>query len=75
MNENKLEKLLPAGADSAKPKVPSEVLPVLPDLPLPVIQANYRPLPPLDLISQPKRRAFSSPRKRKKLDHGTKNEF
>uniref|UniRef100_A0A4X1VU29 Elongin-A n=1 Tax=Sus scrofa TaxID=9823 RepID=A0A4X1VU29_PIG len=64
VNENKLEKLLPAGADSAKPKkVPSEVLPVLPDLPLPVIQANYRPLPPLDLISsfQPKRRAFSSP--------------
>ncbi|XP_057555681.1 elongin-A [Hippopotamus amphibius kiboko] len=64
VNEKKSEKLLPAGADSAKlKKVPSDVLPVLPDLPLPVIQANYRPLPSLELISsfQPKRKAVSSP--------------
>ncbi|KAM8791309.1 elongin-A isoform 2-T2 [Rhynchonycteris naso] len=64
VNENKSEKLQPAGANSAKPrKVPTDVLPVLPDLPLPVIQANYRPLPSLDLVSsfQPKRKAHSSP--------------
>ncbi|KAM5246842.1 elongin-A [Ctenodactylus gundi] len=63
-NENKSEKLLPTAADSARPKkVPTEALPVLPDLPLPTIQANYRPLPSLELISssQPKRKAFSSP--------------
>ncbi|XP_048206454.1 elongin-A [Perognathus longimembris pacificus] len=64
VNENKSEKLQQAGADSAKPrKVPGDAVPVLPDLPLPVIQANYRPLPSLELISsfQPKRKAFSSP--------------
>ncbi|XP_058918142.1 elongin-A isoform X2 [Kogia breviceps] len=64
VNENKSEKLLPAGSHSAKlKKVPSDVLPVLPDLPLPVIQANYRPLPSLELMSafQPKRKALSSP--------------
>lgn len=64
VNENKSEKLQPAGGSSAKlKKVPPDVVPVLPDLPLPVIQANYRPLPSLDLISsfQPKRKAFSSP--------------
>ncbi|XDB47310.1 PREDICTED: transcription elongation factor B polypeptide 3 [Capra hircus] len=64
VNENKPEKLPPVGADSAKlKKVPSDVLPVLPDLPLPVIQANYRPLPSPDLMSsfQPKRKALSSP--------------
>ncbi|KAM7099196.1 elongin-A [Molossus nigricans] len=63
VNENKSEKLQPAGADKAKPrKVPTDVLPVLPDLPLPVIQANYRPLPSLELVSsfQPKRKAHSS---------------
>ncbi|ELW47612.1 Transcription elongation factor B polypeptide 3, partial [Tupaia chinensis] len=63
-NESKSEKLQPAGADSAKPKkVPSNVVPVLPDLPLPTIQGNYRPLPSLELMSsfQPKRKAFSSP--------------
>ncbi|KAF5924648.1 hypothetical protein HPG69_004520, partial [Diceros bicornis minor] len=61
VNENKAEKLQPAGADSAKlKKVPTDALP---DLPLPMIQANYRPLPSLDLISsfQPKRKALSSP--------------
>ncbi|XP_066231508.1 elongin-A isoform X1 [Saccopteryx leptura] len=64
VNENKSEKLQPAGANSAKPrKAPTDVLPVLPDLPLPVIQANYRPLPSLDLVSsfQPKRKAHASP--------------
>uniref|UniRef100_F7CTT6 Elongin-A n=2 Tax=Equus TaxID=9789 RepID=F7CTT6_HORSE len=60
-HENKSEKLQLAGADAAKlRKVPTEALP---DLPLPVIQANYRPLPSLDLIAsfQPKRKALSSP--------------
>ncbi|XP_037354844.1 elongin-A isoform X1 [Talpa occidentalis] len=63
VNENKSEKLQAAGANSAKlKKVPTDLLPVLPDLPLPVIQANYRPLPSLELISfQPKRKALSSP--------------
>ncbi|XP_045714539.1 elongin-A isoform X1 [Phyllostomus hastatus] len=64
VNENKSEKLQPARADAAKPrKVPPEALPVLPDLPLPMIQANYRPLPSLELVSsfQPKRKAHSSP--------------
>lgn len=63
VNENKSEKLLPAGADVARPrKVPIDVLPVLPDLPLPMIQANYRPLPSLELVSsfQPKRKAQPS---------------
>nr|XP_003415428.1 elongin-A [Loxodonta africana] len=63
VNENKSEKLQPSGAESAKlKKVPTDVLPVLPDLPLPMIQANYRPLPSFELISlQPKRKALSSP--------------
>ncbi|XP_040501488.1 elongin-A [Ursus maritimus] len=64
VNENKSEKLQPAGADSAKlKKVPTDALPVLPDLPLPMIQANYRPLPTLELMSSfpPKRKALSSP--------------
>ncbi|XP_060061513.1 elongin-A isoform X1 [Erinaceus europaeus] len=63
VNENKSEKQ-PSGASSAKlKKVPTEVLPALPDLPLPVIQTNYRPLPSLELMSslQPKRKALSSP--------------
>lgn len=63
-NENQTEKPPAAGADSAKPKkVPADALPALPDLPLPMIQTNYRPLPSLELISsfQPKRKAFSSP--------------
>ncbi|XP_036304395.1 elongin-A isoform X2 [Pipistrellus kuhlii] len=63
VNENKSERHQAAGAEAAKPrKVPTDVLPVLPDLPLPVIQANYRPLPSLDLIAsfQPKRKAHSS---------------
>ena len=40
------------------PQVPADALPVLPDLPLPVIQANYRPLPTLELMSSfpPKRK-------------------
>ncbi|KAF6108495.1 elongin A [Phyllostomus discolor] len=64
VNESKSEKLQPARADAAKPrKVLADALPVLPDLPLPMIQANYRPLPSLELVSsfQPKRKAHSSP--------------
>ncbi|XP_007933905.1 elongin-A [Orycteropus afer afer] len=64
VNENKSEKLQPSGADSAKlKKVPTDAVPVLPDLPLPMIQANYRPLPSLEFMStlQPKRKALSSP--------------
>ncbi|KAL1764853.1 transcription elongation factor B polypeptide 3 [Sigmodon hispidus] len=64
VNENKFEKLQPAGAELNRPrKVPTDVLPALPDIPLPAIQTNYRPLPSLELISsfQPKRKAFSSP--------------
>lgn len=63
-NGSKVEKLQPAAADSARPKkVPTDPLPALPELPLPMIQSNYRPLPSLELISsfQPKRKAFSSP--------------
>uniref|UniRef100_F7FK45 Elongin-A n=1 Tax=Rattus norvegicus TaxID=10116 RepID=F7FK45_RAT len=64
VNENKSDKLQPAGAEPTRPrKVPTDVLPALPDIPLPAIQTNYRPLPSLELISsfQPKRKAFSSP--------------
>ncbi|XP_008060007.2 elongin-A isoform X1 [Carlito syrichta] len=62
VSENKSEKLHPAGTASAKPRKVPDALPVLPDLPLPMIQANYRPLPSLELMSfQPKRKAFSSP--------------
>ncbi|KAK2507595.1 hypothetical protein MC885_017959 [Smutsia gigantea] len=59
VNETKSETLQPTGANSAKlKKVPIDALPALPDLPLPMIQANYRPLPSLELISsfQPKRK-------------------
>ncbi|KAJ6655626.1 hypothetical protein lerEdw1_004978, partial [Lerista edwardsae] len=48
----------------SKPKkIPIDVVPTLPDIPLPPIQANYRPLPSLESIplSQPKRKALSSP--------------
>jgi hypothetical protein len=39
-------------------QVPTDVLPALPDIPLPAIHANYRPLPSLELIPsfQPKRK-------------------
>uniref|UniRef100_A0A8D2AKM8 Elongin-A n=1 Tax=Sciurus vulgaris TaxID=55149 RepID=A0A8D2AKM8_SCIVU len=63
-NESRSEKLQLAGGDSARlRKVSTDALPVLPDLPLPTIQANYRPLPSLELMPsfQPKRKAFSSP--------------
>ncbi|XP_058160112.1 elongin-A isoform X1 [Dasypus novemcinctus] len=62
VNESKSEKLQLPGADSAKlKKVPTDSLPVLPDLPLPMIQANYRPLPSLESIAsfQPKRKVSS----------------
>ncbi|XP_061453115.1 elongin-A [Rhineura floridana] len=50
------------GASKAK-KVLIDVVPTLPDIPLPPIQANYRPLPtfePIPLL-QPKRKVLSSP--------------
>uniref|UniRef100_A0A8D0G8R2 Elongin-A n=1 Tax=Sphenodon punctatus TaxID=8508 RepID=A0A8D0G8R2_SPHPU len=49
---------------SSKPKkIPIDVVPTLPDIPLPPIQANYRPLPSLDSIPlfQSKRKVVSSP--------------
>ncbi|XP_075765232.1 elongin-A isoform X1 [Pelodiscus sinensis] len=49
---------------TSKPKkVPTDVMPTLPDIPLPAIQANYRPLPSLESItfSQTKRKTVSSP--------------
>ncbi|XP_066495129.1 elongin-A [Tiliqua scincoides] len=51
-----------AGVSKPK-KIPIDVVPTLPDIPLPPIQANYRPLPSLESIplSQPKRKALSSP--------------
>ncbi|NXX75950.1 ELOA1 protein, partial [Urocolius indicus] len=51
-------------AESPKPKrILLDVVPVLPDIPLPPIQANYRPLPSIESIpcSQTKRKAVSSP--------------
>uniref|UniRef100_A0A8C9Q0K4 Elongin-A n=1 Tax=Spermophilus dauricus TaxID=99837 RepID=A0A8C9Q0K4_SPEDA len=62
--QSRSEKLQLVGADSTRlRKVPTDALPVLPDLPLPTIQGNYRPLPSLELMPsfQPKRKAFSSP--------------
>ncbi|XP_078093996.1 elongin-A isoform X2 [Mustelus asterias] len=47
---------------SVKPrKMMIDVVPVLPDIPLPLIQPNYRPLPSMDItpISPPKRKAVS----------------
>ncbi|XP_075408422.1 elongin-A [Tenrec ecaudatus] len=59
--EHRSDKVQPPGADPTK--VFSDVVPVLPDLPLPMIQANYRPLPSLEYMSslQPKRKVLSSP--------------
>ncbi|XP_072836421.2 elongin-A [Pogona vitticeps] len=52
----------PSGASKPK-KIVFDVVPTLPDIPLPPIQANYRPLPSLESIppAQPKRKALSSP--------------
>ncbi|KAM9369795.1 elongin-A [Phaethornis superciliosus] len=60
-SEKKAEKDLP---EPPKPKrILLDVVPTLPDIPLPPIQANYRPLPSLESItcSQTKRKAVSSP--------------
>uniref|UniRef100_A0A7M4FE69 Elongin-A n=1 Tax=Crocodylus porosus TaxID=8502 RepID=A0A7M4FE69_CROPO len=48
---------------SKPPRIPIDVVPTLPDIPLPLIQANYRPLPSLESIPCPqmKRKAVSSP--------------
>ncbi|XP_034269329.1 elongin-A [Pantherophis guttatus] len=56
------KKPVEASASKAK-KILIDVVPMLPDIPLPPIQATYRPLPSLDTISftQPKRKALSSP--------------
>ncbi|XP_075294023.1 elongin-A-like [Opisthocomus hoazin] len=59
--KNKAEEKLP---ESPKPKrILLDVVPSLPDIPLPPIQANYRPLPSVQCIacSQTKRKAASSP--------------
>ncbi|KFW11752.1 Transcription elongation factor B polypeptide 3, partial [Eurypyga helias] len=60
-SEKKAEKKLP---EPPKPnRILLDVVPTLPDIPLPPIQANYRPLPSIESIpcSQPKRKAVSSP--------------
>ncbi|XP_043854076.1 elongin-A isoform X1 [Dromiciops gliroides] len=61
MSESKAEKQH-SGASSTKLKrVSTDVIPTLPDIPLPTIQANYRPLPSLEMIPsfQPKRKVSS----------------
>ncbi|NXV77539.1 ELOA1 protein, partial [Atlantisia rogersi] len=58
------EKRAEKGPESPKPKrIILDVVPTLPDIPLPPIQANYRPLPSIESItcSQTKRKAVSSP--------------
>ncbi|XP_071433079.1 elongin-A [Pithys albifrons albifrons] len=60
-SEKKAEKKPP---EPPKPKrIILDVVPTLPDIPLPPIQANYRPLPSIESIpcSQTKRKAVSSP--------------
>ncbi|NWI12693.1 ELOA1 protein, partial [Crypturellus soui] len=60
-SEKKAEKSVP---EAPKPnRILLDVVPTLPDIPLPPIQANYRPLPSIESIasSQTKRRAVSSP--------------
>ncbi|NXU55851.1 ELOA1 protein, partial [Turnix velox] len=60
-SEKKAEKEPP---EAPKPKrILLDVVPTLPDIPLPPIQANYRPLPSIESItcSQTKRKAVSSP--------------
>ncbi|NXK97549.1 ELOA1 protein, partial [Formicarius rufipectus] len=60
-SEKKAEK---KPAEPPKPKrIILDVVPTLPDIPLPPIQANYRPLPSIESItcSQTKRKAVSSP--------------
>ncbi|XP_053942437.1 elongin-A isoform X2 [Cuculus canorus] len=60
-SEKKAEKKLP---EPPKPnRIIFDVVPTLPDIPLPPIQANYRPLPSIESItcSQTKRKAVSSP--------------
>ncbi|XP_034974027.2 elongin-A [Zootoca vivipara] len=51
-----------SGASKAK-KMIIDVVPTLPDIPLPPIQANYRPLPTIESMPllQPKRKVLSSP--------------
>ncbi|XP_062450239.1 elongin-A isoform X3 [Rhea pennata] len=60
-SEKKAEKKL---SEPLKPnRILIDVVPTLPDIPLPPIQANYRPLPSIESItcSQTKRKAVSSP--------------
>ncbi|KGL85292.1 Transcription elongation factor B polypeptide 3, partial [Tinamus guttatus] len=60
-SEKKAEKSVP---EPPKPnRILLDVVPTLPDIPLPPIQANYRPLPSIESIasSQTKRRVVSSP--------------
>ncbi|NWU95307.1 ELOA1 protein, partial [Upupa epops] len=61
-SEKRAEKKPPEEAPKPK-RIILDVVPTLPDIPLPPIQANYRPLPSIESItcSQTKRKAVSSP--------------
>ncbi|KAJ7304353.1 hypothetical protein JRQ81_011904 [Phrynocephalus forsythii] len=50
----------PSGSSKPK-KIVFDVVPTLPDIPLPPIQANYRPLPSLESIPQPSQRGKRCP--------------
>ena len=69
VNENRSEKLQPSGNVWAKlEKVPTDA-PVWPDLPLPRVQANDRPLLASGLMSslRPKQKALSSPQEEEEV--------
>ncbi|XP_074074243.1 elongin-A isoform X1 [Macrotis lagotis] len=61
MSENKAEKQHSGASSTKLKKLSTDVTPTLPDIPLPTIQANYRPLPSLELMPsfQPKRKVSS----------------
>ncbi|XP_038614180.1 elongin-A [Tachyglossus aculeatus] len=61
--EGKPERRPPADSPAKAKRIPIDVVPTLPDIPLPAMQTTYRPLPSLDLTppSQPKRKVVSWP--------------
>ncbi|XP_007654246.1 elongin-A isoform X2 [Ornithorhynchus anatinus] len=61
--ESRPERRPPADGPAKAKKIPIDVVPTLPDIPLPTMQTTYRPLPSLDLTppSQPKRKVVSWP--------------
>ncbi|ELW69338.1 Transcription elongation factor B polypeptide 3 [Tupaia chinensis] len=64
VKKNKLEKLQPVEASATMlGKVPADASPLLPDLPLPVVEDSYTQLPTLELMSsfQTKSNELSSP--------------